>query len=114
MNSTFFVNQLAGVIRTVGPVLTYWLVSRNLPADLAGTITGVAVETIIGIVTIASAYWSWRSNRPVAVAAQTASDIGVKVIVQQNASPEMKQLAADPAQPDIETVSKIVSGKDHE
>lgn len=100
--NTVLVNQMAGLVRMFGPVIAVVLVSKNLPPELANTIAGVVVEAIVGLVTIGFGYWDWRSNRAPAVAAQAASEPGVKVVVQHNASPEMKQLAADPTQPDIE------------
>lgn len=86
-------DQIAGMLRSVVPVLTTMFVSWGLDNTTAGLVAGA-------VVAVGAAAWSWVSNR-LANKAKDVAASGATVVVPSNASPELKKLAADTSHPNI-------------
>lgn len=92
MNMT--ADQIAGPLRALAPTIIGIFVYLGVDSTTAGFLAA-------GVIAMATAAWSWWSNRAVAQAAQVAAQPGVHVVVGSTASAELRAAAADPAQPKI-------------
>jgi hypothetical protein len=81
--------QVFGPLRSLLPLLTGVLVSFGADDKTAGVAAG-------GLVFLATALWSWWSNKPVNLAKDLVRQTDVTVRIGPAASSEMKAAAADP------------------
>lgn len=70
-------NQLAGTMRAILPVVCTLLVAYNvLPKEIADQLPDAVTALVIAagsVASLAASAWSWWSNRPTAVAKQAAT-----------------------------------------
>lgn len=87
-------DQLAGLLRALSPVLVLILVGWGMDSDTAALVAGAVTAVVM-------AGWAWWSHRPAGMAKSVAAQPGVQVVVGPTAAPALKELAANPAVPDV-------------
>jgi hypothetical protein len=75
-----------GILRAVTPAIIAWLVARNLTEEVAGNLVRYAADTIVALITLASATWSVRKNL---VKNQVANVIARDDVMKVELAPEL-------------------------
>jgi len=98
MNDSVFINQLAGLLRALGPIAVGLLIKWGLPEAAAGPFVDWGIMVLAGL---AAAGWSWFANKRSEVVKRAATTEGVKITVDHTAPEEVKAVAKDPDVPSI-------------